>query len=342
MSHEQQSLFDLSPAPWELDDASERLVAGVVFATGPSQRFDYLVPESLRGQVVAGQRVRAPFGRGDRLATGYCIGVENRPAGARRLKPLDSLVDRQPLLSPAMLRLASWMVDYYLCTWAQVLEALVPAGVRFQAGTRQTQIVSLPPDVAARLSELKLTPKQRRIVEVLAAARAPLPIARLARAAGCTLIPIRTLAQGTPRAFGRAPRRLGARRAGADRPRGPPGAERRPAPCAGRHPRAAQRRPARDDPRPRRHRQRQDRGLHPGDPGSASLRPPGDRAGARDQPHAADRGSLPLAVRPRGRAAQPLERRRAAAPLGADRRRRGVGDRRRPQRHLRAHAAAWA
>ena len=43
-----------------------------------------------------------------------------------------------------MLRLTEWMAEYYLCGWGQVLEAVVPAGVRGQAGTRQTQFVSLP------------------------------------------------------------------------------------------------------------------------------------------------------------------------------------------------------
>ncbi len=285
-----------------------------------------------------GQRVRAPFGRGDRLATGYCIAIDNRPAGPRRLKPLDSLVDRQPLLSPAMLRLAAWMVDYYLCTWAQVLEALVPAGVRFQAGTRATQLVSLPGEVAAKLPELKLTAKQRAIVEALAAARGPLPIgaspvppaARWCRSAPC--------AQGPRPVDRRAPRRFATCRDGRHRPRRPSEAEPRSAPGPGRHPRALGSRPARDDPGPRRHRQRQDRDLHSGHPGSAPLRPPGDRAGARDQPHAADRGAVPLALRPRGPVAQPLERRRAPPPLGTDRRRRRAGHRRRPQRRLRAHA----
>ncbi len=44
------------------DDASEELVATLVFATGPEGPFDYRVPEDLRGRVVPGQRVRAPLG----------------------------------------------------------------------------------------------------------------------------------------------------------------------------------------------------------------------------------------------------------------------------------------
>ena len=76
-----------------------------------------------------------------------------------------------------MLRLTEWMAEYYLCPWGQVLEAVVPGGVRGQAGTRQTQFVSLPNRVAARLAHLKLTPTQQRIVDYLAGRAAPAPIA---------------------------------------------------------------------------------------------------------------------------------------------------------------------
>ena len=41
MKAEQQSLFELDPAPWEEDDAREQLVATVVFSTGPARPFDY-------------------------------------------------------------------------------------------------------------------------------------------------------------------------------------------------------------------------------------------------------------------------------------------------------------
>ena len=83
-----------------MDDAGEELVATVVLADGPTQPFDYAVPEALRGRLSAGQRVRAPFGRGDRLVTGYCVRLENRPTASRRLKPLASLVDQQPAARP--------------------------------------------------------------------------------------------------------------------------------------------------------------------------------------------------------------------------------------------------
>ncbi len=190
---EQQSLFELNPTPWEEDDVREELVASLVFASGPEGLFDYRVPEALRGRLVPGQRVRAPLGSSNRLATGYCVRLENRLDVRRRLKPLHDITDERPLLSPAMLRLTEWMADYYLCPWAQVLEAVVPAGVRAEAGTRRTQFVRLPNHVAARLAQLKLTPTQKRILTCLAGHEHALPMAQLAAAAGCTTAPIQTL-----------------------------------------------------------------------------------------------------------------------------------------------------
>ena len=192
---QQQSLFELEPAAWEEDDAREQQVATVVFSSGPQQPFDYSVPEHLRGHVTPGQRVRAPLGSQTRPLTGYCVRLENRQAGLRRLKSLAGVLDERALVSPSMLRLTEWMADYYLCGWGQVLETVVPAGVRGRAGTRMAQFVSLPNRVAARLATLKLPPKQLRIVNYLAAQSQPVAMGRLAVATECTEAPIRALAR---------------------------------------------------------------------------------------------------------------------------------------------------
>ena len=150
MSDQQRSLFETEPEPWEADDQAEQLVAGVVLATGPAQEFDYLVPDALRDQVEPGRRVMVPLGKGNRQVLGYCVRVESRPAGPRPLKPLAEVVDRRSLLSPAMLRLTRWIADYYLCPWGQVLETVLPAGVRGQAGTRMATLLTLDPRGAER------------------------------------------------------------------------------------------------------------------------------------------------------------------------------------------------
>ncbi len=193
MRPQQQNLFELEPAPWDLDDARQQLVAKVVFASGPRQEFDYAVPERLRGSVAPGQRLRVPFGKSDRLLTGYCVSLASRNVGSRPLKPVHGVADRSTLLGPAMLELAEWMADYYLCPLGQVLETILPAGVRAQAGTRQAQFVSLAGGGANDWRESKPTSTQRRILELLDAAGQSLPISQVAASVGCTVAPIRTL-----------------------------------------------------------------------------------------------------------------------------------------------------
>ncbi|MCI0335561.1 MAG: primosomal protein N' [Planctomycetes bacterium] len=196
---QQQSLFDTEPAPWEVDDAAEQLVATVVLSGVPAGEFDYVAPpgmvegERSERRLEPGRRVRVPLGRGNRSVIGYCVALTHKSSGGRKLKPISGVLDRQPLLSPAMLRLTRWMADYYLCPWGQVLEAVVPAGVREQAGTRDVTLLSVPPEVALRINELKLPAKQLEALKILAASPKPLAAKQLAARAGCTMAPINEL-----------------------------------------------------------------------------------------------------------------------------------------------------
>ncbi len=188
----QQALFEVDPPQWELDDAANVLVATVVFSTGLDQPLDYAVPDALCGKVEAGQRVRVPLGRGDRVVQGYCVQVENRRE-ARRLKEVRAVVDPRPLLSRGMLKLTEWMAAHYLCPWGQVIETVLPRGVRTQAGTRETIFLSLPGELAPMLNSIKLPQKQLAVLKALAAAGHPLTVPQLCAAAQCTQAPINTL-----------------------------------------------------------------------------------------------------------------------------------------------------
>jgi primosomal protein N' (replication factor Y) len=192
----QQQLFDSQPAPWELDEADDRPIATVVLPATPHGPFDYVVPEQFRSDLAAAMRVRVPLGRGNRTVLGYCVRVSSEAAvehRSRRLKEIQSLVDNSPLLSPSMLRLTEWMSQYYLCPWGQVLEAVVPAGVRHKSGTREVTYLSVPTSVAARLTQLKLPRKQAAALKALAASPRPLTVSELASAADCTSAPIKEL-----------------------------------------------------------------------------------------------------------------------------------------------------
>lgn len=196
----QQSLFDAEPPEWELDAQSTRLVATVVLPTGPPGEFDYAVPDAMADErqpetlVEPGRRVRAPLGRGNRPVVGYCVAIDSKAVSPTRpLKELKAVIDPVSLVSPAMLRLTRWMADRYLTPWGQVLEAVVPSGVRGRAGTRDVTLLSVPTAVAARLTTLELPPKQAEVLKTLAGSSKPLSIKQLAIRVGCTTAPINAL-----------------------------------------------------------------------------------------------------------------------------------------------------
>ncbi|NOY30291.1 MAG: primosomal protein N' [Planctomycetes bacterium] len=199
MSSSQQNLFETEPEAWELDAREQRLVATVILGEGPRGDFDYLVPpefcDSDRAErlLQPGRRVRVPFGRSNRKVVGYCVHLEAKSVDPGRLKQVAEVIDAASLLSPAMLRLTRWMADYYLSPWGQVLEAVVPAGVRKQAGTREVQLLHVPEEARQEIARAKLPAKQQQAWEFLAARAEPMTLAQLAEAVGCTHGPIRQL-----------------------------------------------------------------------------------------------------------------------------------------------------
>lgn len=193
MGQQQRDLFDKQPSQWELDDRREICVGRVVFAEFPFGPYDYEVPDSLREQLQPGMRVQAPLGRGDRKRVGYCVQLSNSLDTPRRLKSIIRALDPQSLLSPALLDLTHWMSEHYLCPLGQVLEAVVPSGVRGQAGTRQKVYLRVPASTTARLTQLKLPRKQARALRILSESPHPMTPGDLAMAAECTQAPISAL-----------------------------------------------------------------------------------------------------------------------------------------------------
>jgi primosomal protein N' (replication factor Y) len=209
----QQTFFDEDPLPksmavlppWELDDLKNRFLAKVVFPTGYGAVLDYLVPDELAGKIEPGMRVMVPLGKGNRLVLGYCLEVQRFGLAITNvpLKSIQSRIDEHRLLSDTMLRLIRWISQHYLCPIGQVFEAMLPAGVRSNAGMRLTTVLYVTEDADKRLAVLRksdaqkkgvvLTPKQLHILETLRQSAEPLTISELQHAAKCSAVPINTL-----------------------------------------------------------------------------------------------------------------------------------------------------
>jgi primosomal protein N' (replication factor Y) len=190
---QQSRLFDTEPEPWQLDDQGDWIAARIVFAEPPFGPYDYLVPGELEQSLQVGARVRVPLGRGGgRTMIGYCIdkiGINHplrKEINPGKLKPIQAVIDPQPLLRPGLLPLAKWISEYYLCPLGSVIETVVPTGVRDQAGSRELVYWYLAPEHEHSWSKLKLTELQRQILDVIQRNGEAMTAKELAEATGCS------------------------------------------------------------------------------------------------------------------------------------------------------------
>lgn len=93
--------------------------------------YSYLVPPELADACRAGVRVSVPFGRGNRRTEGFVLETLCEAAD-KPLKPVFTVLDKQPLLDTSLLRLAKWMKARYFCTVYDALKTILPAGIWFR------------------------------------------------------------------------------------------------------------------------------------------------------------------------------------------------------------------
>ena len=120
--------------------------------------YSYRIPEAL--PLLPGQRVTVPFGRGNRRCEGVVLALE--PGDESKLKPVEQILDPEPVVSDYQLRLAAFVRERYFCTFYDALRAMLPAGLWFQ--TKET--VSLTEDRSWAEKEIK-NPDAKTILTLL-------------------------------------------------------------------------------------------------------------------------------------------------------------------------------
>ena len=159
--------------------------AEIVFDRPLDHAFTYAVPDRLAAQVAVGKRVEAPFGRGDRGIPGFCVRVASE-APTRAVKSILRVLDDDALVDDHLMKLTRWMADYYLCGWGQVLHAVVPAGVRENAGTRQAIFLeSLSPENLPNPLPT-VSPQQKVVLDRLKHEGRPMEQGQLCRLTKCS------------------------------------------------------------------------------------------------------------------------------------------------------------
>lgn len=184
-------------APQPVDPAPERPVARVLVDVSPAhldRPFDYLVPRKLDEQVVPGSRVKVRFAGQD--VDGFVLERVDASDHPGRLAPLRRAVGSEPVLSPAVARLAEAVAGRYAGTRSDVLRLAVPP--RHATVEKQPSVTAEPATVDPAAATAAWAPYDAgALVGSLAAGESPRAVwtalpgedwpALLARAAAATL-----------------------------------------------------------------------------------------------------------------------------------------------------------
>lgn len=92
--------------------------------------YDYAVPDTIAELVLPGIRVVVPFGRGNRKAEGIVLSVSDN-SDYEAPKCILTVLDEQPVLTQAQIKLALWMRERFFCTVYEAVKAILPAGLWF-------------------------------------------------------------------------------------------------------------------------------------------------------------------------------------------------------------------
>ena len=130
--------------------------------------FHYHVPPHLRRKVRPGHLVTAPFG--PRRVQGVVVGLPRVPA-VPETRPIEDLLDPDPVLTSAQLRLARWLATQHRTSLVDCLTLMLPPGLS-RPGDSLYTLVS--PEAAGKNSS------QKRLIQLLAR-RGPLRGRQLAR-----------------------------------------------------------------------------------------------------------------------------------------------------------------
>ncbi|MDD5644459.1 MAG: primosomal protein N' [bacterium] len=144
------------------------MIAKVVLEIPVFREFDYIIPEDLASAVSPGAMVKVPFR--NKVLRGYVTNIShssNRP----ELKEIIATINEKPALSQNLIKLASWISEYYLCPLGMVYRSFLPPGIRKNIKGRKDYKI-IPSLSLTRLSEIaseiqKKSPKQSAILRFI-------------------------------------------------------------------------------------------------------------------------------------------------------------------------------
>lgn len=114
--------------------------------------FQYQVPAALAERLVVGMQVNVPFGRGNRLITGYIVNLtDTAEFDTARMKEIHSVAEGKVPIGSRMIRLASFIRANYGGSMNQALKTVIPVKESVKAREKKSIHLNIPKEEAKQL-----------------------------------------------------------------------------------------------------------------------------------------------------------------------------------------------
>lgn len=96
--------------------------------------FTYIVPEEYKKDIEIGKKVLVPFGIGNKLVEGIIVNIIcHTDIEYKRIKPIKTIFNDDPVLSNDLIKLSFWMKEKYLAQYSDILRTMLPTGTTNKA-----------------------------------------------------------------------------------------------------------------------------------------------------------------------------------------------------------------
>ena len=132
--------------------------------------FQYHVPDALLSQIDTGVMVNIPFGRGNRIITGYVIELTSKAEfDEERIKDIDSVVPNRVKAVEDMIKLAAWLKHNYGGTMNQALKTVIPVKEKIRQKEKKHIKLNVTKEEAKEFikNAKRKSPSKEKLIEYL-------------------------------------------------------------------------------------------------------------------------------------------------------------------------------
>ncbi len=108
--------------------------ADVILPLAIAHTYTFGIPVEWQGRIQTGSRVEVQFGK-RKIYSGIVYQVHDHKPDVYEVKPIRSLLDEEPVVTPAQISFWEWMASYYMCSIGEVMNAALPAYLKLESET---------------------------------------------------------------------------------------------------------------------------------------------------------------------------------------------------------------